>query len=314
MLDNKFYERIEKIYSKEDLDILKDWINTKKRPVSFRVNTLKSDNTKIEESLKENNISFEKVSFLDWAYTLTSWIEKDLWELDIYKNWEIYLQNISSLIPVTLLDLEKNDRVLDITAAPWSKTTQMSAIMCNMWEIVACEQNQIRMDKLKHNISKLWANNIKTVKTDARKLKDFFEEWYFDKILADLPCSSEWRINLSNEKTYSFWNEANIKRNYNLQKDIIKNTINLLKPGWTLVYSTCTIAPEENEAVVHFILSNYKDMKLEDIEIEFKHSRDWIKSFWKNIYNKEITKTKRIIPSNESEWFFIAKFKKDIIT
>ena len=311
MLDNKFYERLEKIYSKQDLDILKDWLNTKKRPVTIRVNTLKSTKEEIEDILKNLNIKYQKIDFLIDAYMLFDILEKDLWDKDFYKDWKIYLQNISSQIPVNIMDLKKWDRVLDLTAAPWSKTTQISALLNNTWEIIACEKNAIRMEKLKFNIKRLWCKNIQTYKWDVRKIWNLYEENSFDKILADLPCSAEWRINLNNNKSYSFWNEANIKRNYILQKDILKNTISMLKPGWILVYSTCTIAPEENEAIAHYIVSNFKDMKLEDINLEYKNFRPWIKSFWKNIYNKDIVKTIRCLPSGETEWFFVAKFRKD---
>ena len=310
MLDNKFYERLEKIYSKEDIKIIKSSFETKKREVSFRINTLKSNKQEIETFLWENNFKFKKVSFLPDSYILPEIIEKDIWNTSIYKDWKIYLQSISSQIPSTLLELKENDRVLDITAAPWSKTTQISALLKNTWEIVACEQNMIRMEKLKYNIKKLWCTNITTFKWDARKLQNFYKKESFDSILADLPCSWEWRINLNNPKTYSFWNEPNIKRNYLLQKDIIKNTIFLLKPGWVFVYSTCTMSPEENEWIVHYILSNFKDMELDDINLEYKYFRPWIKKFDKYVYQNDIIKTIRSIPSEESEWFFVAKFKK----
>jgi 16S rRNA (cytosine1407-C5)-methyltransferase len=125
-----------------------------------------------------------------------------------------------------------------------------------------------------------------------------------------LPCSAEWRINLNNEKTYSFWNEANIKRNYIVQKEILKDIVKLLKVNWILVYSTCTLAPEENEAIVHFLLSNFKELEIEPITLDYKNIRKWITKFWDTIYNKKVDNSLRCLPSEDTEWFFVAKFRK----
>jgi 16S rRNA C967 or C1407 C5-methylase (RsmB/RsmF family) len=87
----------------------------------------------------------------------------------------------------------------------------------------------------------------------------------------------------------------------------------MLKVDGTLVFSTCTIAPEENEAIVHFILSNYPEMELVPISLESKYTRPGIKSFGKQIYRKEVVDTIRCLPSEETEGFYIAKFRKKAI-
>jgi 16S rRNA C967 or C1407 C5-methylase (RsmB/RsmF family) len=125
-----------------------------------------------------------------------------------------------------------------------------------------------------------------------------------------LPCSAEWRINFWVEKTYWFWSEDNIKKNYKLQKEILSSILPILKTGWNLVYSTCTIAPEENEGIVHFLLSNFKNLEIQEIFLDYKNIRNWIASFWNTVYNKNVIKSLRCLPSEETEGFFIAKFKK----
>ena len=84
----------------------------------------------------------------------------------------------------------------------------------------------------------------------------------------------------------------------------------MLKVWWTLMYSTCTLAPEENEAVVHMILSLYPSLEIQEIDIDNKNIKKWILWFWKHVYRKDVAKSIRILPSEETEWFFIAKFKK----
>lgn len=309
-LDKRFWQRMENIYPSIDIDIIKKWFNSKKRKVSFRINRLKTDWDDVLDVLKEIWLSYSKVDYLDDAYILDNWTEKDLWDLSIFKDWKIYLQSIASQIPVNFLDLKNGDNVLDVTAAPWSKTSQIASILDNSWEIIANDNNAIRIDKLKFTLERQWVKNTKVIKTDATKLSLIYKEYSFDKIVADLPCSAEWRINLNNEKSYSFWNEANIKRNYIVQKEILKNIVNLLKVGWILVYSTCTIAPEENEAIVHFLLSNFKCLEIEPITLDYKYIRKWVTKFWDKVYNKKVENSLRCLPSEDTEWFFVAKFRK----
>lgn len=312
LLPKALLNNLENIYSKEDLMIVLDGFSTQKRKTSFRVNTLKSNNDEIEKILNEEWIKFEKVDFLENAYFLTEAKEKDLWVLDIFKTWKIYLQSISSQIPVEIMDIQEWDKILDITASPWWKTTQAAAKLNNTWKIVAVDNNAIRIDKLNFTINRQWAKNVEVIKTDARKLienTDYIE--FFDKIIADLPCSAEGKINLNIEKSYAYWYEWLNKKNYNIQKDIIRSIIPLLKKWWELVYSTCTISPLENEDIVHMILSNYPEMSLEEINLDYEYMRDWVLSFWKKVYKKEMLKTKRVLASPESEWFFVARFRKN---
>lgn len=309
-INNLFWERLNKIYSISDIEIIKKWLNTKKRKVSFRINTLKSNEDEVLNVLKENDIKYTKVNFLKNSYILNEEEEKVLWDLDIFKNWKIYIQSISSQIPPYFLDLKENDLVLDVTAAPWSKTSQMSALLNNTWKVYANELNTIRIEKLKFTINRQWCENVEIIKNDSRNLWKIFEKETFDKILADLPCSAEWRINLKNEKSFWFWSEENIKKNYKLQKEILSSVVPLLKSSWILVYSTCTLAPEENEWIVHFLLSNFKELEIEEINLDYKYIRNWIKNFSDTIYNKNVSKSIRCLPSEETEGFFIAKFRK----
>ena len=143
-----------------------------------------------------------------------------------------------------MLDIKENDKILDITAAPGGKTSQTAAKLRNTWEIIANDNNAIRIDKLNFTINRQWCTNVEVVKNDARNIWTNNPKYidYFDKIIADLPCSAEWKFNLNNEKSYAYWSQDIVNKNYKLQKEIIQNTIELLKDNWELVYSTCTIS------------------------------------------------------------------------
>lgn len=316
-LPNEFIKRLNEIYSINDLKIIEKWFNTISRKPSFRVNLLKSNEKEIIKELTNTWLQVKKVDFLENWFVLENWKEKDLWELDIYKTWKIYLQQIVSQLPVQFLDLKEWNIVLDVTSAPWSKTSQIAAKLNNSWKIIAIDNNQIRVDKLNYNLKLQWVKNTEVLKIDARNIQEeFLKKYennyfnYFDNILFDAPCGAEWKINLNKEKSYAFWKPEIIKRNYKIQKQILEKIIPLLKINWILVYSTCTLSPEENEWIIHFILSNYPELEICDISIDYKYVRTWIKKYWKYIYRNDVTKSIRILPSEETEWFFIAKFRK----
>jgi len=326
ILNKDLIEKLENIYSKEELKIIEEGFKTEKRKPTFRINTIKANEEKTIESLVEAGIKIEKIDFLENVYRLTEWKEKDLWDTGAFKAGYIYMQGLSSIIPALLFDFEESNnyvKVLDVTSAPWSKTSQISALMKNEGQIIACDNNQIRIDKLNFTLKRQGCSNVWVVKTDARKLSETLKEefgaevdWYFDKILFDAPCSAEWRMNLNNEKSYAFWNSSIPKKNYKLQKSILDNVLKMLKVWGELIYSTCTLSPEENEWIVHYIQSLYPEMEIIDISENkiFKNleTKTWIKNFWKSIY-KNSDKSVRILPTKEYEWFFVAKFiKKEI--
>lgn len=309
-LNPRFLERLKQIYSKPDLEIVKSGFMTKKRDTTLRVNTLKSSNEEQEEYLDKLWVKFDKINFLPNTYKLLDLNWFRVAELRWFESWEFYLQWITSQIPVELMDLQKWMIVLDVSAAPGWKTSQISAKLQNTWKIVANELNPIRREKLKATVRKQGCLNIEIIWTDARNLYKKYQKETFDAILFDAPCSAEWRINLNDEKIWQNWSEKNIEKNAKLQKEILEKIIPLLKVWWELIYSTCTLAPEENEEIADYILSKFNNLYIQKISLDYEFYRSWIIEFeWKK-YNSEVENSFRIIPNIDSEWFFVAKFKK----
>ncbi len=162
-----------------------------KRPVTFRANTLKVTLAEIENKLKELGIEFEKVPWSKEAFIIKNANEKEIENWEMYKNGEIYLQSLSSMLPPIILEPKENTDILDMAAAPGGKTTQLAALTQNNAHITACEINTIRLERLKYNIEKQGATSIYTMQTDSRRIDDFFS---FDQILLDAPCSRKWNI------------------------------------------------------------------------------------------------------------------------
>ncbi len=218
-----------------------------------------------------------------------------------------YVQEVCSMMPVIALDPQPGEFVLDLFASPGSKTTQMAAKMENTGTIIA---NDLRIDRISilvSNIEKAAATNCIITRKDAIALCSSLSKsgYQFDKILADVPCSGEGTLR-SSPKTFIMWNPKVIYSLSRQQKKFIAFALKCLKVGGTLIYSTCTHAPEENEEIVNFALQNFP-VKIESISLPLK-CRPGLTKWKDDSYNEELTKTCRIYPhDNNSEGFFVSK-------
>ena len=281
---------------------------------SFRLNTLKWDEKMIFDEFAKKWIAIEKFVGLEWVYFFDHKDDYAIKGTDAFYQGRIYLQSLSSMLPVLVLAPEKWETLLDVCAAPGSKTTQMAMLMGNTGKIVALEQNQIRYDKLVYNCKLQWATIVEWGKIDARHFLTSYKSIWFDRIIIDAPCSAEGRISLANEKSYGFWSLENIKAKATLQHELLSLAVKALKPGGTLVYSTCTLAPEENEWVVSRILMENKDISLDSIDIGLSDRawwKSWMSSFGATKYHPDMDMTVRILPSEETEGFYLAKVMKN---
>ncbi len=274
------------------------------RYTTLRVNTLKSSIANVKDILDKNSIEYEQVEFYADALIIKSANEKDLAKLDLYKNGEIYLQSLSSMIPVLVLDPKKGESILDLTAAPGSKTTQMAGMMQNEGYILANEIDKIRCDRLKHNVELLGAKIVEVSNNDGTNIGKNYNE-KFDKVLLDTPCSGEGRFVLEDEKSYCKWSNELVKNLSNLQKELFKSAYNSLKKGGIMVYSTCTLNKEENEKIINWALQNFT-LEVLDINLKFN---ECTKASNKGV-NKDIEKGVKILPSNRMEGFFVCKLIK----
>lgn len=269
-----------------------------KRKTTFRVNTIKSTTQEIDKILLGNNIKFEKVVWSKDAYILTDKAEKELENLDIYKDGKIYMQSLSSMLPPIILEPKADLDILDMAAAPGGKTTQMAAISENKANITACEMNAIRAEKLKYNIEKQGANSVYIMIRDARRIDDFFR---FDQILLDAPCSGSGTINLNDTNIEKFFTEKLINKSISAQTSLLKKALTILKSGQEMVYSTCSILREENEDVLRKVM---KEFKCEIVPIEFEGIEDL------PLLPTDIKGTICVCPTEYYEGFFVAKIKK----
>lgn len=276
-----------------------------KRYVSIRVNTIKYDIQSLMNYFKKINIKFERVLFYKDALIIKNKTEKELQTLDIYEKGFFYMQSLSSMIPPLILEPKEGEKILDVTAAPGSKTTEIACLIKNTGYILANELDKIRCERLKYNVKHQGATCVEVINKRGEFIgKDNKEK--FDKVLLDTPCSGEGRFDIKNVQTYKTWSYKNVLKLTKLQKKLFTSAYESLKIGGTLVYSTCTLNTQENENIVLWALSNF-NLKLQKIEIN--NIKNSYKGF-KIENNVELEKTIRIVPSEYMEGFYVAKFIK----
>jgi len=223
-----------------------------------------------------------------------------------------YIQELASMLPILALNPQPNELILDLCSAPGSKTTQTADKMKNTGTIIANEISLGRAKILASNLERCGVTNAIITRREGRALCEKLKQqnFEFDKILLDAPCSGEGTIR-STPATALMWNPKTIERLSNLQKQLFESAFEILKVGGEMIYSTCTHAPEENEKVVNFALKKFGNkIRIENIRLPIKFRKGLIK--WDNTsYSKETEKSCRIYPQdNDTEGFFIAKFKK----
>lgn len=218
-----------------------------------------------------------------------------------------YVQELSSMLSALALQPTPSQHIIDLCAAPGSKSSQIAALMQNQGTLIA---NEVKLDRIRilaATLERTACTNCIITREDGvqlcKKLTD--KKMKVDAILLDAPCSGEGTLR-SSPKTFLTWNPKVVEKMGRLQKKLLASALYCLKAGGTLVYSTCTHAPEENEAVIDFALKQFP-VRLEKIALPVK-TRPGITSWKGEEYHSAITNCHRIYPhDNDSEGFFVAK-------
>lgn len=264
-----------------------------KRPLrAIRFNTLHHD---IEEiySYLENEYSLEKIDWCKYAYYLKN--NSDIGRSVYHETGLFYIQSVASLLPPILLRPEKKDVVFDAAAAPGGKTTHMAQIMENSGTIIANDNNRRRIRKLIRNIERLGVTNTVVTCIDAR---DYPRILGLGKVLLDAPCSNESLVYKMDMKALKVLNNRKIYERYSvLQKQIVNRMAAILEKGDRLLYSVCTFAPEEAEAVTDYAID--KGFRAIKISVPLKHTRgieEWRINGKRTVFCSEVGYGLRVYP------------------
>lgn len=281
-----------------------------RRPTTLRANTLKIKASELKKELLEEGVKLEPVPWYRQAFVVKNKSLKKLRELRLYKQGFFYVQRLSSMVPPLVLSPKAGDKVLDICAAPGSKTTQMATMMENKGEIVANDISFVRLEKLKANLKIQGVTNVKVTKIPGQRIWQKYPE-YFDRTLVDVFCSMEGKFSCYEQKYHKEWSLRKIKSLSKRQKWILRSAVSSTKSGGKIVYSSCTLSPEENEEVINWILEKEKgSLVVERINIPGFKTGPGLTAWRSKTFAKEIANTIRIFPSIKMEGFYVALLRK----
>lgn len=280
-------------------------------PLTIRINTLTSSNEEVIEILQANSIQFEDVAWYSSALVLPTATTAQVMALPLYGEGKIYIQSLSSMIPALVMNPSRNDTVLDIAAAPGSKTTQLAALMHNTGTIVANDISRARMYKLKENLRNYHVTNATLTYIHGEQIWKKYPE-LFDTTLVDVPCSMEGRFKTDDPNTFKDWSTKKVKELAHRQKYLLRSAISATKIGGSIIYSTCTISPEENEEVIDWVLEKEAGkVHLEEIKLDrLTGSMNGLTTWKDKNFDPSLSKTLRLIPSQMYEGFFVSKIVK----
>jgi 16S rRNA (cytosine1407-C5)-methyltransferase len=272
---------------------------------------LKITSTELQALFEEQGYTLEPIPWCDEGF----WINETRKALpENLGNWlphlqgQFYIQEASSMLPVKALlhqlDLYENANLLDMAAAPGSKTTQLASLLDNHGLIVANELSSSRLKGLHYNIQRCGVYNSCLSHADGRQFGELTPQ-QFDAILLDAPCGGEGTVR-KDDSALANWDITNVESMAKLQKELIISAYKALKPGGRLVYSTCTLSQEENQQVCQFLLDEFPD------SITVRPLNDLFSAADKTVTEEGYL---HVFPQTfDCEGFFVACFEKSTLT
>ena len=283
--------------------------NENARPLTIRTNTLKTKRKDLAKTLIQRGVQLDPIA--EWSKVGLKIYESSvpIGATPEYLAGHYILQSPSSFLPCMTLAPQPGERILDMAAAPGGKTSYIAQLMKNMGVLVANDLKKERLKSLNANMHRLGVTNVVVANYDGRKLPNIFKK--FDRCLLDAPCSGLGVIardpSIKVQKT-----QEDVRKLSHLQKELIKAAIDCVdahsKTGGYIVYSTCSISVEENEAVVEYALKN-RYVKL--VETGLEVGEPALKQFHERRFHPTMSLCKRVYPHvHNMDGFFVCKLKK----
>ena len=283
---------------------------TRPMATAFRINSLGRQAENVAAELTNAGFKLQPLTWKADAFTVPDSQRRALTESTACAEGRIYIQNPSSMIPPIALDPQPDEEVLDRAAAPGGKTLHIAALMKNRGRIGAVEIVRNRFFRLRDTLERGGAQIVQTYLKDGTRVWRQCPE-RFDRVLLDAPCSGEGLFQIDQPQSFAYWNKKKIAEMVRKQRRLLYSAVRSLRPGGTLVYSTCTFAPEENEAVVQHALEQFGNaLAVEEIDIYLNTMQPGLSEWQGTAFNPTLRAARRIVPDGIMEGFFICKLYK----
>lgn len=257
---------------------------------SIRVNTLKISPVELENKLINKGFKLEPVERISYAYKILK-VPLNLGSTHEFLQGYYYIQSVASILSSIILDPKPNQTVIDMCAAPGSKSTHLAQLMMNKGRLILIDRNKKRIPALETNLQRLGIINSIVLNMDAADIPSL--DVKAEKILLDAPCTGEGLIRQDPSRKLSK-KTTDIEKMASIQKKLLNKGLETLKPQGTLLYCTCSIAPEENELVVDDVLKNNENFSI--IEISRKYGLDGLTNVYGNTLLSDLHYSKRLYP------------------
>jgi 16S rRNA (cytosine1407-C5)-methyltransferase len=282
------------------------------KPVTIRPNTLRSSESKVLQEVSNAGMATIPIPWCPGCHLLTKGTIRQLQELPSWDNGGLYIQAASSMLAAYALQVEPGMRVLDMCAAPGSKTSQIAALMENRGMLVANDRSRKRLYRLREILQRQGATSAEVLCGPGERLGQTHADC-FDRVLVDAPCSGEGRFRMDRPIRLSRWSLQEVRTLAKLQEQLLVAAMRCVCVGGLVVYSTCTFSPEENEIVLDKVLSR-KSINAEVVPIP-AHLRppsvtNPITKWGEVEVKHDVSNAIRIIPDNTTTGFFIACLKR----
>ncbi len=310
-LSENIFNYLSGLYGKDAADMYEDFAGSEPRKY-IRVNRLKSSRDSLKDLLKVNyRIGSEIIPGVPDALHITEDSGGLLGKTIEHICGLYYIQSLSSMFPPLVLNPAENDIVLDLCAAPGSKTTELGELMNNGGTLISNEIQNDRVRMLVYNIERMNLINTGVIHSKGELLSKVYAD-HFDKVLVDAPCSGLGIVQKKGE-VGDWWSKERAERLGELQLKLLIAAVKMTRPGGEIVYSTCTLTVEENEMVLDKVLRKYP-IEVAEVNLPFE-AEDGIISYEGTVLNPRLKRAKRILPwQSGSEGFFIVKLIKTDVT
>lgn len=304
-IPEQFFHRLDAIMPGKDRDEVIRRMD-EPSPLVWRVNTLQAQRAVILSEYPR----LRAVTCLPEAVVGDAQDLEQLRAEGVFDRGRMYQQSLSSMLAVAALDPGPDERILDLCAAPGSKTSQIAARMQNTGMITAVEAVRARYYKLRSVLNLLGVLNTRCLCLDGRRFQS--RDGLFDRVLVDAPCSSEGRFKRFAPRTFAYWSPRKIQEMVRKQRGLLLNASRQLAPGGTMIYATCTFAPEENEGVVDwFLRKTSESFAVEPVVFDGIPVYPPVREWGHRRFDERVAQCCRVLPGEMTEGFFIAKFRKD---
>ena len=278
------------------------------KPVTFRPNTLRLTEEQVLNEVAEASMQSSPIPWCPLCNLLTKGAIRELQGLPCSSIDGLYIQAASSMLAAHALQVQPEMRVLDLCAAPGSKTSQIAALMQNKGMLVANDRSRKRLYRLREILQRQGATNVEVLCGPGERLGQTHAEC-FDRVLVDAPCSGEGRFRLERPIRLQRWSTQEIRSLAKLQEQLLIAALRCVRVGGLVVYSTCTFAPEENEFVLDKVLRKKNiDAKIVPLPEHLIPPATMapVTSWLGKECTQDVTSAIRIIPDATTTGFFIA--------